>query len=580
MKKYFKQNFKKHILYNHIFHVILGVFFGIWLILRVIQWSAQETNPFFPFNTFIAGHNNTTNISFKYWWNSLSGILAWSWWITLQNPETIYITGSNTSVSCSKQLEWLYYNTIRWAKLWPMDQNTLNKLREIDWSYNNVSIEWWLYTDCIWTNMQDSYVVWQITHSNLWLKYILFAGLLYDEANNMLSSNQSISAGTLVFQNNAFQWRIFDLYWGGIWDLSYQTTPWLITIWWFTWAVFFPGISSVTNAEPKQLYSSNTFSVAGLTWQTLISISSWALLYVNGSWVWTTGMINNNTPLKIEMFASEEFDTTVSSSITVGSLTWVFTITTKPKQPDRCMLTKDEKESIRTVFSGLLEQYWTTAKLTTLMNTMKSMINDMQDFNYDCNLEYLQSLVEDYLDEIWWWNENIHTAPNCKKYTIIYSDEKKWYTSSNLKVKQYFATRQSLIRFIDSRNPWDCNIVTYWDDNESYDLGEDMYAAPNGKVYEIIEVAWIYSSPTMINKKEFSSRSDLLYYIDKHNPKIEIWDHNVDTTRTPIVYAASNSKEYKIYKTDRGFMSYKLVKVMYFSTSEEIISYIEKNNKR
>jgi hypothetical protein len=84
----------------------------------------------------------------------------------------------------------------------------------------------------------------------------------------------------------------------------------------------------------------------------------------------------------------------------------------------------------------------------------------------------------------------------------------------------------------------------------------------------------------MINKKEFSSRSDLLYYIDKHNPKIEIWDHNVDTTRTPIVYAASNSKEYKIYKTDRGFMSYKLVKVMYFSTSEEIISYIEKNNKR
>lgn len=560
---------------------MIGLVFGFWLIARVLQWSAQTTNPFFPFNTFIASHNNTTNIAFKYWGNSLSGILAWSWWMTLNTPETIYITWSSTSISCTKQLEWLYYNPIRWSKLWPMDQNTLNKLREIDWSYNNVWIEGGFYTDCVWTNIQNNFVVWQITHNRNWLKYILFAGLLYDEANNMLSVTQSINAGTLVFQNNTFQGRIFDIYWGGIGDLSNQTTPWSITIWWFTWAVFFPGISSVTNAEPKQLYSSNIFSIAGLAGPTVISISSWALLYINGSGVWTTGMINNNIPLKIEMFASEEYDTTVSSSITVGSLTWNFTITTKPKQPDRCMLTKEEKESIRTVFSGLLEQYGTTAKLTTLMNTMKSMINDMQDFNYDCNLDYLQSLVEAYLKEIWWWSENTHIAPNCKKYTIIYSDEKKWYTSSNLKVRQYFATRQSLIRFIDSKNPWDCHVMSYDEDSEDYkDLWDNMYVAPNGKVYEITETAWVYSSPTMSNKKEFSSKDALLFFIDKNNPRIDVWDHKVDTTRTPVVYAATNSKEYKIYKTDKGFMSYKLVKIQYFTTQEEIISYIEKNNKK
>lgn len=581
MKNIIKHHLKQHILYNRILHLMLGLVFGFWLIVYVLQWSAQESNPFFPFNTFIATHNNTTNVSFKYWWNSLSGILAWSWRLTLSTPETIYITWSNTSISCSKQLEWLYYNPIRWATLWPMDQYTLNKLREIDGSYNNVWVEWWFYTDCIWTNIQNNFVIWQITHSKLWLKYILFAGLIYDESNNSLSPTQNLNAGTLIFQNNVFQWRIFDVYWGWIWDLSNQTTPWSITIWWFTGAVFFPGISSVTNAEPKQLYSSNIFSVAWLTGPTMISISSWALLYINGSGVWITGMINNNDPLKIEMFASEEYDTTFSSSITVGSLTWIFTITTKPKQPDRCMLTKEEKEAIQLVFSGLLEQYWTTAKLTTLMNTMKSMINDMQDFNYDCNLEYLLSLVEEYLEEIWWWSENTHIAPNCKKYTIIYSDDKKWYTSSNLKVRQYFATRQSLIKFIDSKNPWDCNIAIYWDDEEDYqELDDNMYVAPNGKVYEISETAWIYSSPTMTSKKEFSSKDGLLYYIDKNNPRIEVWDHKVDTTRTPIIYAASNSKEYKIYKTDKGFMSYKLIKVQYFSSQEEIISYIEKYNKR
>jgi hypothetical protein len=47
------------------------------------------------------------------------------------------------------------------------------------------------------------------------------------------------------------------------------------------------------------------------TWFTQISISSGALLYINGS-VGTTGIINNEYSIKIEMFASDEYDTTVS----------------------------------------------------------------------------------------------------------------------------------------------------------------------------------------------------------------------------------------------------------------------------
>lgn len=568
-------------MYNHILHLVLGVFFWIWLIIRVLQWSAQEANPFFPFNSFIAQHNNTTSVLFQYWGNNLTGILAWSWWISLSTPEVISLTGTSTSVTCYKQLEWLYYNSIRGSRLWPLDQNSLQQLKNLDSSYNGMILQWGLYTNCTWTNMQSNFVIGQVTHNQAWLRYELFAGMRYNLVENNMNISQDLYGGTLLFQDNKFQWRIFDLYGGGIGDVSNQTLPWTISLWGFSGAVFFPGISSVLNAEPKKLYTSNTFSVVGLTWNTLITISSWALLYINGSWVGITGMVNNNDPLKIEMFASEEYDESVTSSITIWSLTGTFTITTKSQQPDVCALTKDEKESIQDVFSGLIEQYGETTKLTTLMNTMKSMIKDMQDFNYDCNLDYLETLAEDYLD----WKETetdtMHIAPNCKKYTIIYNEDKKWYTSSNLKVKQYFATRETLIRFIDSKNPGDCHVVNYDEDTEEYkELDDNMYVAPNGKVYEISETAWVFSSPTMTSKKEFSSRDALLYFIDRNNPMIEVWDHKVDTDRDPIIYAATNSKEYKIYKTDKWFMSYKLVKIQYFATQEEIVSYIEKNNKR
>jgi hypothetical protein len=55
------------------------------------------------------------------------------------------------------------------------------------------------------------------------------------------------------------------------------------------------------------------------------------------------------------------------------------------------------------------------AKLTTLMITMKSMINDMQDFNYDCNARIFTKFGRGLFNEIWWWSENTHIAPNCKK---------------------------------------------------------------------------------------------------------------------------------------------------------------------
>ena len=68
-------------------------------------------------------------------------------------------------------------------------------------------------------------------------------------------------------------------------------------------------------------------------------------------------------------------------------------------------------------------------------------------------------------------------------------------------------------------------------------------------------------------------------FIDKNNPAIVVWDHLVDATFEPIVHTAPNDKTYKIYKTNRGYMSYKLIKVQYFDTLELLKNHIDKNNK-
>ena len=136
--------------------------------------------------------------------------------MTLSTPEVIYLTGSSSSVTCSKQLEGLYYNAIRGAKLWPLDQNSLQKLKELDGSYNGMVIQGGLYTNCTGTNVQSNFVIGQVTHNQAGLKYELFAGMRYNLVENNMNITQDLYGGTLTYQDNTFQGRIYDLYGGGI----------------------------------------------------------------------------------------------------------------------------------------------------------------------------------------------------------------------------------------------------------------------------------------------------------------------------------------------------------------------------
>lgn len=118
------------------------------------------------------------------------------------------------------------------------------------------------------------------------------------------------------------------------------------------------------------------------------------------------------------------------------------------------------------------------------------MLQDDIGLTDNCSLEYLLDTVDSYImdnlaDET--INESIHEAPNCKEYEIKFMSSRSGYTSPTFKYKKtYFATREALIRYIDSKNPGDCRINTYEDLPEIDNSAQSgYYTAPNGRSYQI-----------------------------------------------------------------------------------------------
>jgi hypothetical protein len=121
-----------------------------------------------------------------------------------------------------------------------------------------------------------------------------------------------------------------------------------------------------------------------------------------------------------------------------------------------------------------------------------------------------------------------------------------------MKNRFYFVNRETLIRHIDYYNPGDCHINTYGDSSRSNNRNNpNEHIAPNGKIYTIQGSDGAYTCAEFLTPKYFNSLDGLTRYVDSQNPAKEIWNHQVDTTFTPITYMAPNGKEYKIYKTNR-----------------------------
>lgn len=363
-----------------------------------------------------------------------------------------------------------------------------------------------------------------------------------------------------------------------------------ITFNYVSWSGF--EFENITGADLWKNYTSNSITIAWLTESGTIDIeiTRWTL-YRNWVWKGTWATVKNWDVIQIRMQSSDKFETKVTSNLILANRIIPRSITTKGWDPIlmKYNISDRDKVAVDKIFASMktmYKDYWETMEL---FYTMKNMLKDEIALGKDnvWRLEYLLYLIEDYLSDESNDEWKIHVAPNCKKYTVLYDSNKDAYYSPDMKIsnwkKSYFADMSSLLRFIDANNIWgDCDYHIYTSKSSYKNSSSDRYIAPNGKVYDITFTNIWYTSPDLATTKYFASLSELKSYISKNNASVTLlnWDHTVDTEFEPVNYTSPNGKQYKIYHTDKWYMSYKLMSVKYFEKIEALEIYINKNNPK
>ncbi len=172
-----------------------------------------------------------SEVTFQANWNDF----MWSiFWLNAKNLisetnhtwEIITISGGTVSKRCGMQVRWIYYNSQRWNRLWPMDQDTLKYFRDsagVGGGYSGLNLSWWLYTSC----SGDEYSIYgQLTYHVEWdtEDSHIVAWVKYNRDNNTISG--ALARSLQRFDNKYPIWYIYDDHWGGIWFI------WSFTGWW------------------------------------------------------------------------------------------------------------------------------------------------------------------------------------------------------------------------------------------------------------------------------------------------------------------------------------------------------------
>lgn len=125
--------------------------------------------------------------------------------------------------------------------------------------------------------------------------------------------------------------------------------------------------------------------------------------------------------------------------------------------------------------------------MTIFQSMVKDEIDELEDIKNPSTsekrrlaiLDYLKNLIDKYLDDNDISDATIYTAPNGKKYTVIFDKSKSCYTSPVfLNKSKCFYTRTEFNNFVDINNPARTHTVdTSWSTATHY--------APSGKSYTI-----------------------------------------------------------------------------------------------
>jgi hypothetical protein len=126
------------------------IIYILWIIaLTLWIWVFAQTtfnidNAFFT-ETWIQTWNYA-GLHFNFSGNNYAGMMFFWTWIASDQVLTL----SGETITCSKQINWLYINPARWNRVWPLDEWTLNTLQSsstIEW-YDDLELSGWFFTDC------------------------------------------------------------------------------------------------------------------------------------------------------------------------------------------------------------------------------------------------------------------------------------------------------------------------------------------------------------------------------------------------------------------------------------------------
>lgn len=207
----------QHII-HHVGLAILGLTGSImWFMINSIDTfaSGPVTNYSEVFVWSFAGlENYQTDLHWQFGGNDFEGLMFLRSHKTLTTPQTVSINA--TTKSCAKQVRWLYYNSARGQILWPLDQDSLTDLQNMNSSYDDLQIQWWLYIGC---DGNTNNIFGQVTHIFNTLEHKIVAGV---DINTTTNSYTHAFANTLGINNTIVWDYIVDSVWGvasadGIW---------------------------------------------------------------------------------------------------------------------------------------------------------------------------------------------------------------------------------------------------------------------------------------------------------------------------------------------------------------------------
>lgn len=123
-------------------------------------------------------------VHYSLWGNDIGGGFFWREVEDLETPVTISANGTG-NVECYGRVKGFYYSSQRGERLWPLDQESKEQLKQLNPTYADLAMQWGRYTRC---QGNENNIYGKITHTYKDKSYDLIAGVSYNVAGNKVTT--------------------------------------------------------------------------------------------------------------------------------------------------------------------------------------------------------------------------------------------------------------------------------------------------------------------------------------------------------------------------------------------------------